>query len=56
MTAELQKHGTALCLLFRHACSTSFRSEAGSTLQNEPLPDSSWDRGTFTKYRFKDKL
>ena len=37
------------CRRFLHACSTSLRSEAGSTRQNEPLPDSSCERGTFTK-------
>ena len=38
------------------ACSISFDSEAGSIRQNDPLPGSSCDLGTFTKNRFSDRL
>lgn len=34
----------------------SLPSEAASIFQKEPLPGSSCDLGTLTKYRFKDKL
>ena len=34
----------------RKACPTSLASLAGSILQKEPLPGSSCDRGTLTKY------
>jgi len=50
------KHGTPLCLLLLKACAVNLASDAWSILQNEPLPGSSWERGTFTKYRFRDKL
>jgi len=56
VVSGVQKQGMVFCRRFRHACSTSFFSEAGSTCQKEPLPDSSWDRGTFTKYRFSERL
>ena len=51
-----RKHGTPRCLRFRKACSINFGSQLESILQNDPFPGSSWDRGTFMKYRFKDKL
>lgn len=35
------KHGTPLCLRRRKACAVNLASEAGSILQNEPLPGSS---------------
>lgn len=44
-----RKQGTPRCRLRRKACSTSFGSEAGSIRQNDPLPGSSWERGTLTK-------
>ena len=44
------KQGTPLCLLLLNACSTSFTSLAGSIRQKDPLPGSSWERGTLTKY------
>lgn len=50
------KQGTPLCRRLRKACAVSLASEAGSILQNDPLPGSSWERGTLTKYRFSDKL
>ena len=50
------KHGTPLCLLRLNACSVNLASDAGSIRQNDPLPGSSCERGTFTKYRFNDKL
>ena len=51
-----RKQGTPRCRRRRKACSTSFGSDAGSIRQKEPLPGSSCDRGTLTKYRFSDKL
>jgi hypothetical protein len=53
---ELKLGGSILCRLFLNACSISFASDAGSTRQNDPLPGSSCDLGTLTKYRFNDKL
>lgn len=50
------KHGTPLCLRRRKACAVNLASEAGSILQKEPLPGSSCERATFTKYLFNDKL
>ena len=50
------KQGTPLCRRLRKACAVSLASDAGSILQNDPLPGSSWERGTLTKYRFSDKL
>lgn len=50
------KHGTPLCRLFLNACAVNLASDAGSIRQNEPLPGSSWERGTFTKYRFSERL
>ena len=44
------KQGTPRCLLRLKACSTSLISLEGSILQNDPLPGSSWDLGTLTKY------
>lgn len=38
------------------ACSISLASDAGSIRQNDPLPGSSWDLGTFTKKRFSERL
>jgi len=38
------------------ACSISFDSDAGSIRQNDPLPGSSCDLGTFTKNRFSERL
>lgn len=35
------KQGTPLCLLRLNACAVNFASDAGSILQNEPLPGSS---------------
>jgi len=46
----------ALCLRRRNDCSTNIASDAGSIRQNDPLPDSSWDRATLMKYRFNDRL
>lgn len=43
------KQGTPLGRLFLKACSINLLSEAGSILQNEPLPGSSWERGTLMK-------
>ena len=51
-----EKHEIGRCRLLLNACSTSFGSDAGSILQNEPFPGSSWDRATFWKYRFNDRL
>ena len=51
-----RKQGTPRCRLRRKACSTSFGSEAGSIRQKDPFPGSSWERGTLTKYRFRDRL
>lgn len=50
------KQGTPRCLRLRKACSISLLSDTGSILQKEPLPGSSWDRGTLIKYLFNDKL
>lgn len=52
----VRKQGTPLGLRFLKACSTSFPSEAESIFQNEPLPGSSWERGTLMKYRLRDRL
>lgn len=52
----VRKQGTPLGLRFLKACSISLPSEAGSILQNEPLPGSSWDLATLMKYRFRDRL
>jgi len=38
------------------ACSISFDSDAGSIRQNDPLPGSSCDLGTFTKKRLSERL
>lgn len=43
------KQGTPLGRRFLKACSISLLSEAGSILQKEPLPGSSWERGTLMK-------
>lgn len=43
------KQGTPLGRRFLKACSINLLSEAGSILQNEPLPGSSWERGTLMK-------
>jgi len=51
-----RKQGTPRCLRLRNACSVSLASDAGSMRQNEPLPGSSWERGTLTKYRFSERL
>jgi len=40
----------------RKACSISLDSDAGSIRQNDPLPGSSCDLGTFTKNRFNERL
>lgn len=50
------KQGTPLGLRFLKACSISLPSEAGSILQKEPFPGSSWERATLMKYRFRDRL
>ena len=44
------KQGTPRCRLLLKACSTSLISLVGSILQNDPLPGSSCDLGTLTKY------
>ena len=49
MIAHL-KQGTPRCRLLLKACSTSLISLVGSILQNDPLPGSSCDLGTLTKY------
>lgn len=45
----VRKQETPRCLRFRNACSTSLASEAGSILQKDPFPGSSWERGTLMK-------
>jgi hypothetical protein len=52
----VRKQGTPRCRRRRKACSTSLGSDAGSILQKLPFPGSSWERGTLTKYRFRDRL
>lgn len=52
----VRKQGTPLGRRFLKACSMSLPSEAGSILQNDPLPGSSWDLATLMKYRFSDRL
>ena len=52
----VRKQGTPLCRRRRNACSVNFASVAGSIRQNDPLPGSSCERATFTKYRFRERL
>ena len=50
------KQATPLCRLLLKAWSTSLLSDEGSIRQKLPLPGSSCDRGTLTKYRLSDRL
>lgn len=52
----VRKQGSPRCRRLRNACSTNLTSDWGSMRQKEPLPGSSCDRGTLTKYRFRLRL
>lgn len=56
LTDAFRKQDIGRCRRRLNACSTSFPSEAASIFQKEPFPGSSCERGTFTKYRFSDRL
>ena len=50
------KLDTIRCRRRLKACSINFDSDAGSIRQNDPLPGSSCDLGTFTKKRLSERL